>query len=93
MSAILGTAVGYGVTSLFSGEKTGDRGVLHPEFKIGKHIIHVHHWLVLLCILTIYIWTTDTHDRFFMFVLFGGIAQGMLMYDDWCTFIKKNNAL
>ena len=53
------------------------------QIPIGKYILHLHHWLLSLLTLP-----------FIQFpllkgLLTGGVAHGILMYDDWHEIIKR----
>jgi hypothetical protein len=56
---------------------------------MGKHKIHVHHWLLHVIALILLIFIPVIRDLAFLRgVLVGGIIHG-LMYSDWYVFFKK----
>ncbi len=96
--------LGYFFFSLCSAEKTGNDNKfdqwlsdllneeictsLKVEFDTteGKKIqIHLHHWLLLFFI---FILSEDLQLNRLKFTCLGGIAQGIINYNDWYQIIK-----
>ena len=88
---LLSGALGYNTTSLFSGAKEGDPGIVSLEWdsSILNANIHIHHWLIFFILLIIYItnFQCDANKKIITGFLLGGIIQG-LSYNDWNEFIK-----
>jgi hypothetical protein len=86
MEFILGIFFGYMFGVFIGGKKEGQPGRLHFQQFIDKTGLHLHHWLIFLIILIIYIVVHDNRYNIIEGFLVGGIIHG-LTYNDWYKII------
>jgi len=87
-----GMMIGYFTARFCSGAETAQRGRL-PSFifTTGAYKIHLHHWLIALCILALTIFLQlfmFAHEILYGFL--GGLSvQGIAKYNDWAKIITR----
>jgi hypothetical protein len=86
MEFTAGILSGYLFGCFIGGKTEGEPGRLHFEWFIQNTRVHLHHWLVFLIILIIYILSYKGNSSFIKGFLIGGITHG-LTYDDWYEII------
>lgn len=79
-------SVGFLIAKYLGGKTVGERGRLRSFFvPLGKHKIHLHHWLVSSGVMTFALFKGIyllSPDLFYGFL--GGLAfQGIYYYNDW----------
>jgi hypothetical protein len=82
MSNVAAALLGFGVAELCSGHYDGDPALVNVKGRIGKYNVHVHHWLIFLIILPIYISAANNSVPFVIFAMIGIVAHGFT-YTDW----------
>lgn len=90
----LGMFFGYIVARLVAGPQANHRGILPSLIlSINRYRIHLHHWLLFLCLLL-----SSLLFHFFIFTpkifygfLSGVIVQGIISYEDWRKIVKTND--
>jgi hypothetical protein len=79
---IIFTCFGFFVAKFFSGKKEGQEGHLESlKFRIGSHILHIHHWLYGSIILLL-LWFIGFYNDI-VFGFFTGLVLQGLTYRDF----------
>ncbi len=86
ISAILG----FFVYSLLSGKREGEKLNRSFRFLVGKHRIHIHHWIYCSVILTIFL-LSGIYNPITLGLLSGSIFQGLLYKDRFIVFYKDSD--
>lgn len=81
---------GYNFGNFIGGASEGEKGRLHWDWWIRKTKFHMHHWMIMLMLLVLYLLFIKPNalDMPIVGFLLGGIIQG-LSYDDWNKFIVE----
>jgi len=87
-----GMMVGYFTARFCSGAETAQRGRFRSVvFTTGTYKVHLHHWLIALCILALAAFLqlfVFAHEILYGFL--GGLSvQGIAKYDDWAKIITR----
>jgi hypothetical protein len=87
---IIFAIAGFLFWKLFAGKKEGDRFNRSFRFLIGKHRIHIHHWILCTIILIIIV-ILRIYNPIFLGLLFGSILQGLLYKDRFIIVYKDSD--
>jgi len=82
----IGIILGYVFGVFIGGKSEGERGRIHFEWFLQKTRLHIHHWIVFLLLLILYMYIYGSMDIISGFFI-GGIIHG-LTYNDWYKIIE-----
>ncbi|MFH1405556.1 MAG: hypothetical protein ABIH21_05745 [Patescibacteria group bacterium] len=86
---IAAALLGYIVAWFFAGKREQQQGRIHSiRFRIGNHMIHLHHWIWATLILFILMFVGYYHDVV-NGILYGILIQG-LTYSDFYKIIHRH---
>lgn len=86
---VLGGVLGFLAARFFAGKKAKEQGrVKSMKFHIGKYILHLHHWLIALAVLTA-LAALEIYDGLIYGLLAGVIIQGLTYKDFYQIFYQK----
>jgi len=81
--------IGFFTARFFSGKKPGEDGRIKSfKIRIGKFVIHSHHWLIAVIILILLLSINFYNDIIYGY-LFGLVVQG-LIYKDFYKVVYKD---
>ena len=92
LEIFFGVILGYILPKIMAGKKAGQAGVIKSIIlPIGKHRLHVHHWLYGFGILTsVFLFNFSIPWPQFSIGFLGGfIFQGIFSYPDWYKIFHK----
>lgn len=80
------TLLGYKFGEFIGGNSAGEKGRLHWEWWLRVTKLHIHHWIIMLILLILYIMFADSPSLVIIGFLLGGVIHG-LTYNDWYKII------
>lgn len=91
LQAFLGALCGYFFTKLLAAKEAGKPGKIKSLiFEIKNWRIHLHHWLIALGLLNVFLfWQPPILFQFSLGFLGGVVFQGISCYPDWHRIIVK----
>ena len=60
------------------------------QFVVGDIAVHIHHWLIHLLWLIVYLICTSKCNVLFVGIIAGGLIHGVMFYNDWYIIFKNH---
>ncbi len=91
LQAFFGALCGYFLTKFLAGKEAGQPGKIKSLiFEIKNWRVHLHHWLIALGLLNVFLFWSPPFFSQFSFGFLGGIVfQGISCYPDWYKVVVK----